>query len=171
MSGVRVEGHYRMKTPSVIIFGILTIFLVAEVDCAADSGSVPVTATVISRGACSFTTHNSTLGFGNLDPSNPVDAAANTSVSFRCFGFFSPVTYYIDDVGSYDVGNAHRMRHASVTTAYLPYSLTLNPRSGTISWNPFIVHPVAIVGTVRGVDYQDAVSGAYSDTVTMTIVP
>lgn len=145
--------------------------MVAGIGYAADSNSLSVTATVISRGSCQFTTHTSALDFGNLDPSNPVDVNRNTSISFRCFGFFSPVTYYIDDVGSYDIGNAHRMRHASINTEYLPYSLTLNPRSATISWNPFIVHPVTIVGTVRGVDYQDAAMGNYRDTVAISIVP
>ena len=138
---------------------------------AADSNSLSVTATVISRGTCRFTTHTSALNFGSLDPSNPVDVNRNTSVSFQCFGFFTPVTYYIDDIGSYDIVNAHRMRHTSVFTEYLSYSLTLNPRSATISWNPFITHPVTITGIVRGVDYQNAMVGNYQDTVSLSIVP
>jgi hypothetical protein len=63
------------------------------------------------------------------------------------------------------------MRHTSVLTEYLSYSLTLNPRSAIISWNPFITHPVTITGTVRGVDYQNAMVGNYQDTVSLSIVP
>jgi spore coat protein U-like protein len=159
-----------VKTFSFVT-AILSILIITTFGYAADSNVVSVTATVISRGYCQFTTTTSALNFGNLDPSNPVDVTRNTSISFRCLGFFSPVTYYIDDIGSYDTGNAHRMRHTTINTEYLPYSLTLNPRSATISWNPFIVHPVTIVGTVRGVDYQDAAMGNYSDTVVVSIEP
>ena len=159
-----------MKT-GLIHFITLFVFITTGIGHAADSNSLSVTATVISRGTCRFTTHTSSLNFGSLDPSNPVDVNRNTSVSFQCFGFFTPVTYYIDDIGSYDIVNAHRMRHTSVLTEYLSYSLTLNPRSATISWNPFITHPVTITGTVRGVDYQNAMVGNYQDTVSLSIVP
>jgi spore coat protein U-like protein len=165
-----IEWSYQLKTVLIVII-TLSIFITPGIGYAADSNVVSVTATVISRGYCQFTTTTSALNFGNLDPSSPVDITSNTSISFQCFGFFTPVTYYIDDNGLNDTGNAHRMKHISATE-YLPYSLTLNPRSSTIPWWPWgVVHPVTITGTVRGVDYQDARVGNYQDTVTISIVP
>jgi hypothetical protein len=147
--------------------------MTASIGYAANSSSVSVTATVVSNGSCSFTTSTSALNFGNLDLSNPVDVTTTTSVLFRCFRWFVfPVTYFIsDDDGLYETGpNANRMRHTSVTTEYLPYNFTLNPQSGTVTGN-WANHTLTITGTVRGVDYQDATAGNYSDRVVISIEP
>ena len=164
-----------MKTISIIIL-ILLIFTTANIGYPADSNSVSVTATVVSRGTCWFTTETSALNFGNLDPSNPVDVNASTSVIFRCWrGLFIwfPVTFFIgDDDGLYETGtNANRMRHQTVTTEFLPYSFSLDPTSGTTTGNPTINRTLNISGTVRGVDYQDATMGNYSDMVIVSIEP
>jgi len=148
----------------------------AGVSDAADSNVVSVTATVVSRGTCWFTTETSALNFGNLDPSNPVDVNASASVIFRCWrGLFIwfPVTFFItDDDGLYETGtNANRMRHSTATTEFLPYSFSLDPTSGTVTGNPTINRTLNISGTVRGVDYQDARVGNYSDTVVVSIEP
>lgn len=75
-----------------------------------------------------------------------------------------------DDDGLYETGpNANRMRHATILTEYLPYSFTLNPTTGTVPRN--VNQTLTISGMVRGVDYQDASVGAYSDTVVISIVP
>jgi hypothetical protein len=61
------------------------------------------------------------------------------------------------------------MRHTTITTEYLPYSLTLNPTSGTVPKNTD--QTLTITGKVKGVDYQDALAGSYSDTVVISIAP
>ena len=151
--------------------------MTASLGYAADSNVVSVTATVVSRGTCWFATGTSALNFGNLDPSNPVDVNASTSVIFHCrrrfLFFWLPVTFFIgDDDGLYETGtNANRMRHSTITTEYLPYSFNLNPISGTIVGNPNTNYTLNISGTVRGVDYQNAALGNYSDTVIVSIEP
>ncbi len=159
----------------IILFVIitLTIFMTATLSYAADSNVVSVTATVVSRGVCWFTTSNSALNFGNLDPSNPVDVNASTTIFFRCFRLFGQVTFFIgDDDGLYDTGpNGNRMRHSTVATEYLPYNFDLNPTSGTVPSSLFTNRTLTISGTVRGVDYQDARMGNYSDTVVVSIEP
>jgi len=148
--------------------------MIAGVCYAADSGSVSVTATIISRGFCWFMSGTTALDFGNLDPSNPIDVNASTSVSFRCFRFFNgQVTFFIsDDDGLYETGpNANRMRHSTMLTEYLPYSFNLNPTTGTVPGNPFDNRTLNITGTVRGVDYQDIATGSYLDRVVITIQP
>ena len=82
------------------------------------------------------------------------------------------MTYFIgDDDGLYETGpNANRMRHTSVTTEYLPYNFALSPQSGTITGN-WANYTLTITGTVRGVDYQNAAMGNYSDRVVISIEP
>ena len=159
----------------IILFAIiiLAIFMTANISYAANSSSVSVTATVVSRGTCWFTTATSALNFGNLDPSNPVDVNASTSIYFRCFRFFGQVTFFIgDDDGLYKTGpDANRMQHSTVATEYLPYSFNLNPDSGTVPSSLFTNRTLTISGTVRGVDYQDARVGSYSDRVVVSIEP
>jgi spore coat protein U-like protein len=136
----------------------------------ADSQVVTVTATVLSGNHCFFTSKTASLAFGNLDPSDPVDREVTTSITFRCPGREPQTTFAVsDDHGLHETGpDAPRMKHQS-STDYLPYTLTLTPTSGTIARNTG--GTLAISGTVKGADYQDAVPGNYSDTVVISIAP
>ena len=150
---------------------ILFILGIASIVNAADTHMVAVTATVLSKSECKFNSKTSNLNFGNVDPANPIDKTTSTSITFRCGGSPPSATFSItDDDGLYETGpDANRMRHTTVTTEYLLYSLTLNPTSGTVPKNTD--QTLTITGTVKGVDYQDALSGSYSDTVVISITP
>lgn len=160
-----------MKTIPIIIL-ILLIFTTADIGYAADSNVVSVTATVISRGNCTFRSKTAALDFGTLDPANPTDISVNTTIIYRCQAQGNrPITFAItEDDGLYETGpNAPRMRHTTQLTEYLAYGLTLTPTSGTVPKT--VEFPLTVTGTVRGVDYQDARIGNYSDTVVITIEP
>ncbi len=163
------SGGIEVKKFSIII--ILTILLITGVGYTANTGVVSVTATVISNSSCRFRSSSSSLNFGNLDPANPSDVTTSTTVTFRCSSSDKFVTFFIsDDDGLYEAGqDANRMRHILTTTEFLPYSLTLSPTSGTIPKNTD--ETLTLTGTVRGADYQDALAGSFSDTVTLTIAP
>jgi len=155
-----------------IFFVIITtsILMIASIGYA-DSNIVSVTATVLSKSQCKFNSNTATLNFGDLDPANPVDKTIDTSINFKCGGSAPTATFSItDDDGLYEIGsNRNRMRHTTVLTEYLPYSLTLSPTSGTVPKNTD--QTLTVTGTVRGVDYQDATMGSYSDTVVVSIEP
>jgi len=150
---------------------ILSMLVAVSIGYAADSNVVSVTATVISKSQCKFNSNTATLNFANLDPANPVDTTINTSITFRCGGSAPNATFSItDDDGLYETGpDMNRMRHTTIPTEYLPYSLALSPTSGTVPKNTN--QTLTITGTVRGVDYQNAAMGSYSDTVVITIEP
>jgi spore coat protein U-like protein len=61
------------------------------------------------------------------------------------------------------------MRHSTITSEYLPYSLTLDPTTGTVPKNTN--QTLTITGKVKGVDYQDVAAGNYLDTVVISISP
>jgi len=153
----------------------LSIFMLAGIGYAADSNTVSVTAVVISRGNCTFRpprNATATLDFGNLDPANPIDKNATATLILRCQAQGNDlITYYIsDDAGLYETGpNAPRMKHTTQATEYLPYSFIVDPRSETV--NKTYERTLTITGTVRGVNYQDARLGSYTDTVVVSIVP
>jgi spore coat protein U-like protein len=164
-AGNRLNGNLLFP-----ILAALTILWPA-VFCRAESSTLSVTATVLSKSICKFNSNNSALNFGALDPGNPIDVTANASIGFVCRGS-SPVAVFAiaGDAGFYSNGpNANRMRHSSVFTEYLPYSLALDPSSGTVPKNA--PQTLTISGTVQGSDYQNATAGGHSDTVVVSLLP
>ena len=150
---------------------ILSILGMASIGNAAGANVVTVSATVLSKSQCKFNSNTASLSFGNLDPANPVDKTVSTSITFRCGGSAPNATFSItDDDGLNETGpDANRMRHTPITTEYLSYSLTLNPISGPVPKNTD--QTLTLTGTVKGVDYQDALAGNYSDTMVISIAP
>jgi spore coat protein U-like protein len=149
----------------------LSLFPVAFGGPEAEAQTLTVAATVLSKNVCKFNSKTSTLAFGSLDPANPVDVTVSTSIIFSCKGASAVASFFIDDDdGLYETGvNANRMRHATLPTEFLPYSLTLSPASGTAPKN--VDQTLTITGLAKGVDYQNAAAGSYADTVVISIVP
>jgi spore coat protein U-like protein len=138
---------------------------------ATDTSTVTVSATVVSKNQCKFNSATAALAFGNLDAANPTNKTVNTSITFRCMGSSPMATFFMsDDDGLYETGpNANRMRHTTIGTEYIPYLFSLSPPSGTVPKNT--VQALTITGTVNGVDYENAATGTYSDTVVITLNP
>lgn len=161
----------RIRTCQILT--VIFFSLIAANTCYAGSTStVSVSAVVLSKGNCKFRSNTAALGFGSLDPGNPVDRTVNTTLIFRCQANGNNlITFSItDDSGLYETGpNAPRMRNTTYTTQYLPYTLTLNPTSGSVPKT--VDQTLTVTGTVKGVDYQNALTGNYSDTVTISIDP
>ncbi|HEX6828864.1 MAG TPA: hypothetical protein VF104_07785 [Burkholderiales bacterium] len=95
----------------------------------------------------------------------------STAFDARCVGSANPATFAItQDGGRYETGpGQNRMRHASVTTEFIPYTLAISPQNGTVARNQSF--PVTVTGNILGSNYQSAQAGAYSDTVILTINP
>jgi spore coat protein U-like protein len=155
---------------SIIYFAAILCFFAAIIPSYAAS-ILSVTATVVSRNDCRFNTGTSSLNFGTLDPGNPSDKTVNTSVTFRCGGSAPMAIFSIThDSGLYETAtDAPRMRNATVTTEYLPYTLSLSPTSGTVRRNTN--RTLTISGTVQGTYFQNAYAGNYRDRVVISIEP
>jgi spore coat protein U-like protein len=135
-----------------------------------DTGTLAVTATVLSKSQCKFDTKTSTLNFGALDPAVAADVNATTSVGYVCRGS-APVAAFLftDDNGQNPSGpGARRMRHAAAPE-FLPYGLAVSPASGTIPKNA--PGTLTISGTVRWTDFRGSTAGAYTDSVVVSILP
>jgi len=159
-----------VKIPIIVCIAFST-FVALNIGYSADSNTVSVTAVILSKSQCKFNSKTSTLNFGSLDPVNPVDKTVDTTIKFRCGGSASNATFFIsDDDGLYETKpDANRMRHTTNTAEFLPYTLTLNPVSGTVPRNTD--QTLTITGTVKGIDYQDALVGSFSDRVVISINP
>ena len=135
-----------------------------------DTGTLAVTATVLSKSNCKFDTKTSTLNFGALDPAVASDVNATASVDYVCRGS-APVAAFLftDDNGQNPSGpGARRMRHAAAPE-FLPYGLAFSPASGTVPKN--VHRTLTLSGTVRWADFRGAMAGAYTDSVIVSILP
>ncbi len=160
-----------LKAAVIILMVTACCSLVMASTAQAAGINLSVSATVVSNSNCRFNTATSTLAFGTLDPGSPSDKTVNTTTTFRCGGTAPIAAYAIThDSGRYETGpNAPRMRHATVTTEYLPYTIALSPTNGTVPRNTN--RTLTITGTVKGTDYAGARAGNFADTVVITITP
>lgn len=138
---------------------------------ASPTHTVAVGAVVITKNKCQFSNGGPTaLSFGTIDPSSTANATATATIGFRCTGS-SPIAIYnvTSDDGQYETGaGAPRMRHATSPTEHLKYTIDL-PRSGSVPRNTNQV--LTVTGTVLAADFQNALAGAYADSVVLSIAP
>lgn len=138
---------------------------------ASPTHTVAVGAVVITKNKCQFTNGGPTaLSFGAIDPSSTANATATATIGFRCTGS-SPIAVYnvTSDDGLHETGaGAPRMRHATSTGEYLKYAINL-PQSGAVPRNTNQV--LTVTGTVLAADFQNALAGAYADSVVLSIAP
>lgn len=164
-SGVRKEAGF------IAVALIVFAFLAGVVPAAfGDTGTLAVTATVLSKSQCKFDTKTSTLNFGVLDPAVAADVNAAASVDYVCRGS-APIAAFLftDDDGQNPSGpGARRMRHAAAPEL-LPYGLAFSPASGTVPKN--VHRTLTISGTVRWTDFRGSMAGAYTDSVVVSILP
>lgn len=132
----------------------------------ADIGALSVSATVLSKSNCRFTTTTGNLVFGTIDSGGTADVSATASLEFRCNGSAPIATYLITDN---DGLNTNRMAHTTSAGNFLPYQLSYTPTSGSVPRGDRL--DLVITGTVRSSDYRAAMAGAYSDTVILAILP
>jgi spore coat protein U-like protein len=136
---------------------------------AANTIPAGVSATVLSKSNCKFPVGSLVLAFGAVDPAGSANAAASSSTTFTCAGSAPTATFLITQDGGLYVSAGNRMQHATLPGVFLPYTLNLTPTSGTAPKN--IAQTLTITGSITATDYQQAIAGNYTDTVTLTISP
>ena len=154
-----------------ILLSILLLVTIASSSAIAASINFTASAVILSKNQCRFLSNNFTLDFGNLDPTSGVNVNATATVNFRCLGSTPIASYSIsDDDGLHETGlNANRLQHSVDAAQYIPYSLALNPVSGTTPKN--VNQTLTVTGTINSPDYQFATVGTYLDTVVISILP
>jgi spore coat protein U-like protein len=162
------ESPLRKRLP------LLALMLLAGVSgCAqaADTGSMAVSAVVPSKSNCKFSSGSMTLDFGNVDPASTIDATATASAGFTCNGSAPLATFFISaGDGLYSTGpGARRMRHTTVATEFMAYSLALSPTSATVAKGS--AQTLTVTGTIQPFQFQNVFAGAYQDTVVITLTP
>lgn len=138
----------------------------------ADTGSLSVSAVVLSKSNCKFSSNAAlALNFGTIDPSSGSSATASATVGFSCGGSAPMASFSIAaGDGLYPLGaGARQMRHASVLSEYLAYSLVLSPEMATVPKNA--VQTLTVTATVTPGAFGNAIAGTYSDTVALTLNP
>lgn len=139
---------------------------------AADSGSLSVTAVVLSKSNCRFSgTSTATLNFNSISPAATADAVATSSLVIRCGGSAANATFAIaagDGLFAAGAG-ARRMRHLVTVTEFLPYAITLTPASATIPKNT--AQTITVTGRITPAQVAGAIAGTFADLVAITLAP
>lgn len=134
------------------------------------SAPLAVSAVVLSNTNCRFQTGPATLPFGTIDPTSSANATASVSIRFWCFGF--PGTTYSLTAGNglHSPGaGLRRVRNNAAPTEFMAYTLAISPASGNLPW--LSVQNITISGTIVPTEFQNARTGAYSDTVVLSLEP
>lgn len=138
---------------------------------AAGNSSMAVSAVIVSKSNCKFSSGTMALNFGNVDPASTVNATASTSTGFTCNGSAPMATFFISaGDGLYSTGpGARRMQHATVATEFMAYSLSLSPTSATVPKGS--AQTLTVTGTIQPFEFQNVRAGTYQDTVVITLTP
>lgn len=150
---------------------LLSIAL-AAVACAAqaNTGTLAVSAVVLSKNNCKFANGAAALDFLALDPGATANQTATATINFTCKGSDATAVFAVSgDNGLYSSDGVRRMRNTVDTSQFVGYSLQLSPASGTAPKN--VVQTLTITGTVAPAQVGDAIAGSYSDTVSITVTP
>jgi len=131
----------------------------------ADSNTLTVSASV--TGTCKFSSGTSALNFGTIDQSSSADATASGNTQFWCT---RNATYTVSANNGLYFDTSRRMRHATETTEYIPYSLIFTPSSGTGTGKTSPI-TLSLSGTITNANYVNAIAGNYADTVILSITP
>lgn len=150
----------------VILLKIFLISILLSLTAESWGAVVSVSATVLSKSNCRFTTTTGTLAFGIIDPAGTTDVTATSSLGFRCNGSAPIATFLISDNGGL---NASQMSHVTLAGIFLPYQMSYTPTSASVPRG--VAQTLTITGTVQRSDYQTAAIGDYSDTVILSIIP
>ena len=162
-----------MKSPRILVLAALgTAFAAFALPAAAaDTYSLSVTATV--QGICKFTqAAGQTLTFtnnvgGGIDPSLAGNATANATITYKCTSGTAPSSF--TGVGANDTGGNHVVKNGTNSMIYT-VALTgggAGDGFGAGSTNKTLT----VAGTIVPAQYQGAVAGTYTDTLTVTVAP
>lgn len=153
----------------VVLAGLLCCFGTAS---QADTGTLAVRATVLSRSLCFISGGRTmTMDFGAIDPASTATKTQTVTTSVFCIGNRTSTFAISTDNGLHEFGAGNpRMQNTTAATAFLPYSLSISPASGTIATS-LGTSPVTITGTITPAQFQNARFGSYSDTVAITLNP
>lgn len=137
----------------------------------ADTGTLSIAATILSASNCKFRPGSGTLlDFGSIDPSSSVDQTGTVGLVIRCAGSAGTATFAItagDGVNA--TGPAQRrMRHTVNATEFLGYTLSMAPSVTTLK---NVDTNTAITGTVTPAQFQNAIAGAFTDSIIVTLSP
>lgn len=170
MRGIGRSAHQHRRIRRLFAaVGVAAGLLTLPVD-AANTGSLALSATVLSKNACRFNSTATALNFGNIDPTSVALVTVTLSLVYRCNGSDAVATWAVSsDDGLHELGAGQpRMQHATSPASYLPYSLSF-PADGSAPRN--VNQTITVTGTVFPASFSTAIAGSYSDTLVLSILP
>lgn len=151
------------RLSAFVLFLVLACFAIPAAQ-AGDAATLRVSATVL--GVCKIASVDD-IGFGDLDPSHPVDVEARGAIRLLCtHGVDYRLT--VDNGQGYDATTGQRRMHGA--GAYLPYALDVEGFSG-VGAGFRVPIELPLTATIRGDDYRDLPAETYGDVIRVVLEP
>ncbi|MRR06688.1 MAG: hypothetical protein EG828_07060 [Deltaproteobacteria bacterium] len=150
------------------VITVAAITLVAGTAMAKDMNELTVKAEV--TGTCMFSSGNSTLDFGTIDPSGTTDATGQAKISYWCTKGVTTSKIVTDD-GDHVSGGMKRMQNTATNTEFLPYELALTHPAASFNNGPDTPLELTVDGKITSTNYRTAAAGSYQDIVEISIEP
>jgi spore coat protein U-like protein len=156
-------------SPTTLSRHLLTVIFISALAAlpafAADINNIAVSTTVIP--ICKFSSPTSTMTFV-MDASSSANATASTTLSYWCTkGSSATVTF---NTGLYPAGASPRMRHSTIVTSFVPYTLNL-AGAAQAGQGKNVPLNLMVNGTVLNASFINSDVGTYGDTVSITVSP
>lgn len=136
----------------------------------AATGNLVISATVLSKSKCTFDNPGTaTVSLPAIDPSGASAQVLTGSLPFTCKGSAPIATYSIAQDGGLQNSAGNRMRHSTSLGEFLPYDLAISTTSGSAAKN--VSQPLTLTVTIPVASFQQAIAGAFADTVVITVSP
>jgi hypothetical protein len=166
---LNMRATMRNRMTGIIVIAVVSVLVCPSILLAAGT-TIDVSAVILSKSQCKFSSNTNTMSFGNIDPTLGATYNVVVNIIFSCKGSAPIAAYSIaDDNGLHSVvAGEKRMKHSALNV-FMPYSVTLNPLNGTIPKNTDTT--LTVTGTLTPADYGAAVAGTYNDTFNISIVP
>jgi spore coat protein U-like protein len=160
----------RTAVRALLVAAAALATLVALRAHAANSGTLTLSAVVLSKNVCKFNSTATALNFGTIDPTSTSPVTVSLSLSYRCNGSDVVATWSVgSDDGLHETGPGQpRMQHTTSPAFYLPYSLSF-PAAGNAPRN--VNQTMTVTGTIAPASFATAIAGSYSDTLVLSILP
>ena len=159
----------RCAARKLILAAMAGVLMAPASAAGADGHSLTVSATVLSKNNCRFSTAASTLALA-IDPASSSPVSASSTLSVRCTGSAAFTTWSLSGNSGLHGASpaARRLRHGTNPAELLAYSLSF-PASGAVARN--VWQSVTLTAAVQPADFQNASVGLYSDQVTLSLLP
>lgn len=154
-----------MKSTPVLFKIALAAILASSAGLTFAAGTQTLAVTANVQGICKFSAASTPLAFGSIDPSLTTDKVVTANVLYKC-------TNKTPSTGVTATGGNTRSMAGPTLADTLAYTLAFTGDTQTgLGFGTNGNLTLVVTGTITALQYQNVAAGAYSENVTLNILP